>query len=377
MYLKVAGCTVVSPRTGKEERVDIGVRDGVVDAVGEVNDRKADKVARAEGDHACPSLVDLHTHVYHLGTSLGVNPDEVAKTSGTGVFVDAGSAGAGNFAGFRDHVIKRSESKVYSLLNIGFGGIPFFGIQGNQQVGEIPDMRVADEEACVECAEKNRDHVVGIKVRVSEKANGALGVEPVRAAKRCAKELGVPVMVHFGRPPPSVKEVVSVLGKGDILTHSFRPEPNSIVGEDGGVMNELREAKRRGVVVDVGHGNSSFSFAVARAALAEGFKPDTISTDIHTLSLADPVVSLEATMTKLHCLGMSMAEVVLAATYAPANAIMRPEHGSIRVGAPADFVTLRVAKANTELKDATGKVTAFDRAIEPVVRVRGKSVSRF
>jgi dihydroorotase len=268
---------IVNPRSGEEERVDVGVRDGVVDAVGDVKDEKADRIVRAEGDYACPPLVDLHTHVYHLGTSLGVSPDEVAKTSGTGVFVDAGSAGAGNFAGFREHVIRRSESKVFSFLNIGFGGIPFFGVQRNQQVGEIPDMRVADEEACVECIEKNREHVVGIKVRVSEKANGALGIEPVKVAKHCAKELRVPVMVHFGGPPPLVEEVVRLLGKGDILTHSFRPEPNSIVGEDGRVMKELREAKGRGVVIDIGHGNASFSFGVAKAALAEGFRPDTIA----------------------------------------------------------------------------------------------------
>jgi dihydroorotase len=377
MYLKLAGYKVVDPRTGSAESKDIGVKDGVVDRMGEVKDGKADKILKARGDYACPALVDLHTHVYHLGTSLGVDADEVAKWSGTGVFVDAGSAGAGNFAGFRDHVIGHSDSIIYSFLNIGFGGIPFFGIQKDQQVGEIPDMRVADAEACAECVEENREHIVGIKVRVSEKANGVHGLEPLAVAKKCAKKLGIPVMAHFGRPPPSVREVVSILGKGDILTHTFRAEPNSIVTEDGKVMEELKDARKRGVMIDVGHGNGSFSFEVAKKALADGLLPDTISTDMHVFSLADPVVSLEATMTKLHCFGMSMAQVIVATTHAPATAIGRSGHGSITPGTPADLVTLRVVKRKLTLKDATGRAMGFDREVRSVLRLKGRKLRVF
>ena len=370
MYLKISGCRVVDPRSKKEETVDVGVKDGVVDAVGEVK-AKADKVFSARGDYVCPSLVDLHCHVYHLGTSLGVDADAIAGRWGTGVFVDAGSAGAGNFAGFRDHVIMRSGSKIYAFLNIGFGGIPFFGIQGGRQAGEIPDLKVADEEACAECIEENRELIVGVKVRVSEGANGGLGVEPVRAAKRCARRARVPVMVHFGRQPPTVKEVVSTLEAGDVLTHAFRPEPNSIIGQGGQVVRELAEARRRGVLIDVGHGNGSFSFETAKAALAEGFTPDTKSPDAHAFSLPDPVVSLEATMTKLLGLGMSMAEVVLAVTHSPARAIGKPGHGSVVVGRPADLVTLRVSARKRELRDATGKAMTFDREVRPHLRVKG------
>lgn len=374
MYIKIADCRMVDTRSRKVERVDIGVKDGVVDAVGEVK-AKADKALDAHGDYVSPALVDLHSHVYHLGTSLGVDADEIARSWGTGVFVDAGSSGAGNFAGFRDHVIRRSGAKIYAFLNIGFGGIPFFGIHGDQQAGEIPDIRVADEDACADCIERNRGDIVGVKVRVSENANGTLGVEPLKAARRCARRAKVPLMVHFGRPQPTVKEVVSLLDKGDILTHAFRAEPNSIV-EGGHVLREIAAARKRGVVMDIGHGSGSFSFDTARRALADGFKPDTISTDIHTLSLADPVVSLETTMTKLLGLGMSMAEVVLAATYSPAAAIGRPEHGSIAVGRPADLVTLSLSAGRKKLRDAAGEAMEFDGEIRPVLRLKGNRVSR-
>lgn len=346
----------------------------MVDAVGDVA-RRADRVLDARGDYASPALVDLHSHVYHLGTSLGVDPDWVASRWGTGVFVDAGSSGAGNFAGFREHVIKRSAARVYAFLNIGFGGIPFFGIRGGEQGGEVPDMRVADEDACAECIEGNRDYLVGVKVRVSENANAPLGLDLVRAAKRCAGRARVPLMVHFGRPPPSLKDVVPLLGEGDILTHAFRPEPNSIIGEGGRVAREVVDARRRGVVFDVGHGSGSFSYETARAALADGFRPDTISTDLHALSLPSPVESLEATMTKLLCLGMTAEEVITAVTSAPARAIGRPEHGSIEVGRPADIVTLRVSPTRRELKDSTGRRMAFDREVRAVLRLKGRDVS--
>ena len=356
--------------------VDIGVKDGFVDVVGEVKESRADKVLDVKRHYTTPALVDLHTHIYHLGTSLGVNADQIAERSGVGVFVDAGSAGAGNFAGFRKYVIEKSGSTIYSFLNIGYGGIPFFGIQKDSQASEIPDIRVADDVACVNCVRKNRDRIVGIKVRLSKNANGELGVEPLVVAKRCAKKLGIPVMVHFGRPPPLVDDVVELLERGDILTHSFRPDPNSIlVEEEGGeerVRKKLRNARKRGVIIDIGHGSGSFSFDVAKAALADGFFPDTISTDIHALSIREPVHDLETTMTKFLGLGMPMGEIIRSVTYTPAKAIGRPTHGVISSGLPADMVILGVARKRAVLRDATGKRLLFDRTIRPLLRVKGK-----
>jgi dihydroorotase len=376
LYLKLKRCRVVDPSTGRDDVVDIGVKDGFVDVIGEVKESTADKVLDVKQQYATPALVDLHTHVYHLGTSLGVNADQIAKSSGVGVFIDAGSAGAGNFAGFRKYVIEKSGSTIYSFLNVGYGGIPFFGIQKNSQASEISDIRVADEVACVDCVRKNRDRIVGIKVRLSKNANGELGVEPLVAAKRCAKKLGVPVMVHFGWPPPFVDDVVELLERGDILTHSFRPYPNSILAEKGGsrerVHKKLRNARRRGVVIDIGHGSGSFSFDVAKAALADGFFPDTISTDVHALSIKEPVHDLETTMTKFLALGMPMREIIRSVTYTPAKAIGRPMHGVISPGSPADMVIIGVARKRAVLRDATGKRLLFDRMIRPLLRVIGK-----
>jgi dihydroorotase len=379
MYLRLEACSVVDPSTGEAEVVDVGIEDGKIDAVGEVAEGKADRSIDAKGKLLVPALVDLHTHVYYGGTSLGVDADLLARRSGVGVFVDAGSAGAGNFIGFRDHVIKRSSSTIYSFLNLGFGGIPFFGIQRNSQASEIPSLGVADEEACIECIEANRRYVVGIKIRLSDKANGELGAQLLRMAKRCSAKLGVPVMLHIGNPPPYVKDLIKLLGRGDILTHSFRSRPNSILEGDqegGRVSRSLRAARERGVIIDIGHGMGSFSFATAKAALEDGFIPDTISTDAHRLSIPYPVHDLPMTMTKFLNLGMAVGDIIRSVTYNPAAAIGKPRHGTLAVGRQADLLVLEVADIRTSAVDSAGVELKIDRMFRPLLRVTGDEVSR-
>ena len=378
MYVKLKNCTVLEPSSRKLEIVDIGIRDGIIATPGEMDGAREYKTIDARGRFVTPSWTDLHTHVYNLGTSLGVDADAIAKRSGVGVFVDAGSAGAGNFAGFREYVIKRSGVKIVSFLNIGFAGIPFFGIQRDSQVSEIPRLEVADSEACIACVRKNRKYIVGIKVRLSAKANGEFGTAPLKIAKDCARALKVPVMLHIGRPPPEVGDAVELLERGDILTHAFRSEPNSIIERDSGgrVSKTLREARKRGVIIDIGHGNGSFSFRTAEAALADGFPPDTISTDLHSLSLATPVYDLPTTMTKFLNLGMGIAEIIGAVTHNPSMAIGRPKQGVITPGERADLVVFEVTKLRQRLKDSTGEERLFPKAVQPVLRVKDGQVTR-
>ena len=378
MYTRLRNCRVLEPGGNDWSLVDIGIRDGIVAAVGEVPTSVEDKTKDLHGYNVSPSWIDLHTHVYKWGTSLGVDADAMGRRSGVGVFVDAGSAGAGNFAGFREFVIRRSEAKIYSFLNIGFGGIPFFGLHNAVQASEISKIEVADMDACEECIRKNRDLILGIKVRLSAAANGELGAAPLKMAKRVAKKLGIPVMLHFGKPPPDVGKLIGLLDRGDILTHSLRPEPNSIMARDGSghVLKRVREAQKRGVLIDVGHGSGSFSFHVAEAALRDGFIPDSISTDIHTLSVPEPVRDLPTTMTKMLNLGMGLEDIVNAVTFWPAQAIRKPRHGSIKAGNLADMVAFETANASMNLTDSTGAKRRVTKAIRPVIRVKGDSLTR-
>jgi len=242
----------------------------------------------------------------------------VARRSGTTTFVDAGSAGPGNFHGFRRHVIEPSPLRIIPYLNVSFPGI--FAFSASVMVGECADLRLLDPRECVRVIGSNRDLIAGVKVRVGRNADGASGAAPLDIAVEVAEETGLPVMAHLDNPPPSRLEVLSRLRRGDILTHCFRPFPNAPVQGDGQIREEVLEARRRGVIFDIGHGGGSFGFRTAEAMLAAGFLPDAISSDVHTLSVNGPAFDQLVTMSKFLCLGMELVDVIRASTAAPAAA---------------------------------------------------------
>src|SRR6202045_325980 len=301
-YLILRGGRVKDPANGRHEAADVAFFDGKVAAVGPDLPRGSAEIIEVRGRIVAPGLIDLHTHVYWGGTSLGVDAAEVARTSGTATFVDAGSSGPGNFAGFRRHVIEPSPLRILPYLNVSFPGI--FAFSPTVMVGEASDLRLIDPRECVRVINANRDLIVGVKVRVGRTAGGNSGIAPLDMALEVAGETGLPVMAHLDHPPPSRLEVVSRLRKGDILTHCFRPFPNAPAAPDGGVREEIAAARERGVVFDIGHGGGSFGFRTAEAMLTAGFLPDVISSDVHALSINGPAFDQITTMSKLLSLGM-------------------------------------------------------------------------
>src|SRR5499425_1317937 len=275
------------------------------------------------------------------GTSLGVDAAEVARRSGTTTFVDAGSAGPGIFHGFRRHVIEPSALRIIPYLNVSFPGI--FAFSPTVMVGEAADLRLIDPRDCVRVINANRDLIVGVKVRVGRNAGGASGIAPLDIALEVAEEVGLPVMAHLDNPPPSRLEVLSRLRRGDILTHCFRPFPNAPVQPDGQVREEVQEARRRGVVFDIGHGSGSFGFRTAEAMLTAGFLPDAISSDVHAISIKGPAFDQLVTMSKFLCLGMQLVDVVRASTAAPAAALGRADIGRLEAGSVGDAAGIELA----------------------------------
>ena len=259
-----------------------------------------------------PGLIDLHTHVYWGGTSLGIDADAFCRKSGVTTSVDTGSAGPGNFAGFRSHVIERSDVRILAYLHVSFAGI--FGFSRRVMVGESEEIRLMAPAEAVEVVDAHRDVIVGIKIRVGRHASGASGIAPLDIALEVAEETGVPVMAHIDHPPPSYEEVLDRLRPGDVLTHCFRPFPNAPVTGQGRIKPTVLRARERGVLFDIGHGMGSFSFKTARAMLANGFLPDTISSDIHALCIDGPAFDQTTTLSKLLCLGMPLVEVIRATT---------------------------------------------------------------
>ena len=281
--LILRGGRVIDPASGRDETADIAFGDGKVTEIGRDLAARGGEVVDVRGLLVVPGLIDLHTHVYWGGTSLGVDAAEVARRSGTTTFVDAGSAGPGIFHGFRRHVIEPSALRIIPYLNVSFPGI--FAVSAAVTVGECADLRLLDPRECVRVIRANRDLIAGVKVRVGRNAGGASGAAPLDVALEVAEETELPVMAHLDNPPPSRLEVLTRLRRGDILTHCFRPFPNAPVRQDGRVREEVLEARRRGVIFDIGHGSGSFGFRTAEAMLTAGFLPDVISSDVHALSI--------------------------------------------------------------------------------------------
>jgi dihydroorotase len=347
---KLDAVTDVAFAQGKVARVGTGLKG---DATTDVRD--------VSGTIVTPGLIDLHTHVYWGGTSLGIDAEDFCRRSGVTTAIDTGSAGPGNFAGFRKHVIEPSEVRILAYLHVSFAGI--YAFSPRVMVGESEEIRLLAPTDAVEVANANRDLIVGIKVRVGARASGRSGTVPLDVALQAADEVGMPVMAHIDEPPPSYEEVIARLRPGDVLTHAFRPFPNAPVTAQGTVKRAVIEARERGVLFDIGHGKGSFAFKTARGMLANGFWPDTISSDVHALCINGPAFDQVTTMSKFLCLGMPLTDVIAASTANAAFALKRPEFGSLKPGSVGDATILSVKEGRFDYVDVVGEHLAGDRRI--------------
>ena len=357
--LVLTGGRVIDPSQSIDRVADVAFNGGRVAALGDGLADNARAVRDAAGLIVTPGLIDLHTHVYWGGTSLGVDPLLLAKGGCTTV-VDTGSAGPGNYRGFLEHVIRPSPVRILAYLNVSFAGI--YGFSKRIMVGESGDLRLMAPHDAVEVAEAHRDSLVGIKVRVGFNASGNSGLVPLDIARQVAERVGLPMMVHIDVPPPTLPEVLARMRPGDILTHCFRPFPNTPVTREGGVHPAVIKARARGIVFDIGHGMGSFSFDTARIMLANGFMPDCISSDVHALCIDGPAFDLLTTMSKFVCLGMPFGEVIRAATENPARALQRPDLGTFTPGSVGDATLLTLEDGTFDYMDSTGsKLTGRSR----------------
>jgi dihydroorotase len=359
--LILRGGRLLDPGRGVNSRADVAFLGGRISGIGEeVGGAQAIDTRQVDGWFVIPGLIDLHSHVYWGGTSLGVDAGTVARASGTTTFIDAGSAGPGNYAGFLRHVIEPSTPRILAFLNISFAGI--FGFSRSVMVGECADIRLLDVGEALRVAKENPGTIAGIKVRVGRIAGGASGMAPLEMAIEVAEELGLPVMTHIDLPPPSLWEILKRLRSGDILTHCFRPCPNApLVG--GRIREEALLARERGVIFDIGHGMGSLCFATARDMMEQGFFPDVISSDVHRLCIDGPAYDLLVTLSKFLAMGMPLGDLVERATLRPADAVRRPELGVLQRGGLGDATVLAIEEGKYTYLDCTGEKMISDRRL--------------
>ena len=360
--LILKGGRIIDPSQSVDRIADIAFAAGKVNKIGTdlVGDATTD-VRDISGYIVSPGLIDLHTHVYWGGTSLGIDAEGFARTSGVTTCIDTGSAGPGNFAGFRKHVIEPSAVRILAYLHVSFAGI--YAFSRTVMVGESEELRLMAPAEAVQVAEANRDLIIGIKVRVGRNSGGTSGTAPLDIALQAANESGLPLMCHIDFPPPSYEEVLECLRPGDVLTHAFRPFPNAPVDSQGRVKDAVLQARQRGILFDIGHGKGSFAFKTARGMIANGFYPDTISSDIHALCIDGPVFDQVTTLSKFLCMGVPLNDVIAATTVNAAMALKRPELGSLKPGSVGDATILSVQQGEFDYVDLVGEHLLGDKRI--------------
>jgi dihydroorotase len=353
--LVIKGGEVLDPSQGLRGKRDIGMRYGRIEALeADIPAARANRVMNAAGRLVVPGLIDLHAHVFTSG--IGIPADELVLYQGTTTAVSAGDAGASTFATYRRYATAQSRTRIFAFVHIANIGLSAF------PVGELFNIDFAQTEAAAKTLAENADFAIGIKVRMSQNVIARHGIEPLKRAIRACELAGTNgrVMCHIGgvETVDLMSLILQTLRPGDILTHCYSGAPNddgkfTNIVQDGKLLPAALEAKKRGVLFDVGHGGGSFDYTVAEAAIAQGCPPDTISSDIHVFSgnsAGQPY--LTNVMSKFLNMGYSLEQVVTMATANPAKVINRiPKHGTLQIGAPADATLLDVVNGPVEFVD--------------------------
>ncbi|WP_431307310.1 amidohydrolase/deacetylase family metallohydrolase [Ferdinandcohnia quinoae] len=303
-----------------------------------------------------PGWIDIHTHAFPKYPPYHARPDEIGFQTGVTTVVDAGTCGADHLEEFYNLALN-SKTRVLAFLNISRIGL--------KEINELSNLENISLEAIEAAYEKFPDFIVGLKARMSASVVGNSGIKPLEMAKSIAKSLDLPVMVHIGRSPPKIEEILALLERGDIVTHCFNGKANKVITENGLPLQGLLDAINRGVALDIGHGTESFSFAVAKQAHKAKIRFDSISTDIYNENKKNgPVYDMATTLTKFLALGYPLPEIINAVTERPAELINRCELGHLKEGAVADFTFFKIIDKEIQLIDSYGNTISYPKYIK-------------
>jgi len=358
--LVIRGGRVLDAAQHLDRVADVAIHDGRIATIRpNIAPTAAKEVLDATGKLVMPGLIDIHTH---LADKL--LPPATCLADGVTTLLDAGSRGCDNPDDLLA-IAQGAPNRVRILLNIGHLGV--------LPEGELLDIESAKVAATGQVIERNRQWIVGIKARLSRSVAGEHDLEAVRRARQVADPLKVPIMVHIGQTVSPLPEILALLRPGDIVTHLYSPAPHGILDDNGRVLPQVREARRRGVLFDVGNGRSGhITWEVAERAMQQDFLPDTISSDMTAVGRTYQVFNLPNVMSKFIMLGMPVDQVVARVTANAARAI--PEfkaYGSLRTGAVADVAVLELKEGDFEFVDNADTRRIGHRKLFPYAVVVG------
>jgi len=360
----IKGARVIDPAQNIDDELDIAISEGRIALLEKDIPAESQSLVNARGKIATPGLIDLHCHVYDGFSQQSVAPDIAGVQQGVTTVVDAGSAGEATFGGFPKYIVPSSKTTIFCFINIGADGGGWDAIK--------PD-------ALANVIESNRNLIKGIKILFKGKFMAGDGIEVVKTAKKIAGKFNLPIMVHIGDPGKCVsssqtRQMLNLFDAGDILTHMFTAKSGSMAEPDGSIAPELKEAKKRGVILDSAVDRNNFCFAVARQILAAGILPTTLSTDLNGVSF-NTTCSLTVTMSRFMALGLDLRQVVEMTTINPARAIgIEGRAGSLKPGMAADISILEQINGVWQLGDSEDQYILIDSLLVPDITVKSGQV---
>jgi dihydroorotase len=375
--LLLKGGHVIDPKNNIDTNMDVAITAGkIVRVAADIPAASAKKTVDVKGFYVTPGLIDMHAHVFNGTTpdayianaATSLPPDGFTFRAGITTVVDAGSSGWRNFRTFKSQTIDKAQTRVLAFLNIvGTGMASRFEEQ------DLADMNPVMVANMIKKLFPNI--IVGIK-----SAHYWGDYAQVQKAVEAGKLADVPVMVDFGehRPPLSIEKLFKeYLRPGDIFTHTYAYGPNDrevVVDENGKVKPFIFEVQKKGIVFDVGHGGGAFSWRQAIPSLAQGFKPNVISTDLHTDSMNGGMKGLDNVISKFLNIGMSLPDAILRTTWNPAQVIKRPDLGSLSVGSDADVAVFNLRKGDFGFIDARRTKLKGDKKLEAELTIRAGKI---
>jgi dihydroorotase len=363
---------VIDPKNKIDSKMDLAIKDGKIAKVAvAISPDQAVKVIDAEGLIVTPGLIDIHTHVFVGGKPetfadgfLSVSPDDFTLKAGVTTVVDAGTSGWRNFPVFKEHVIDKSKTRVLAFLNIA----------GNGMSGSPAEQDVSDMDAYMTSLviKEYPDIIVGVKIGHYAGSDWA----PFDRAIDAAARSNTPLFVECHLPQFSLEDQLKKMRPGDIITHSFEKidERIPIVDSNGKLRPFVRDAQKRGILFDLGHGGAGFWFSVAQPAMKEGLPPNSFGSDLHRFSMNAGMKDMLNIMSKYMAMGLSLRDVIQRASWNAASSIHKYDLGNLSEGSVADIAVLRVRDGRFGFIDAGGNVIPGTKKLEAELTLRNGKV---
>jgi len=370
--LLIRGGSILDPERGFEGIGDVAIRGDRIVLPPDGAEVRAANVVDATGCLVMPGLIDHHAHVFAGGTALSILPDLLLPMGVTTV-VDAGGSGSDAFEVFRRTSVEASRIRVLCQLNLSSAG------QITEAHPECLDPNHFERRRIAALAARHPELIRGLKIRCGAEVVGRFGLDALRAAIDVAGEVGLPLVVHTTNPPCDMGELAAMLRPGDVFCHCFHGKGNTVIGADGRIKPMVLEARKRQVLFDTADARTNHSYQVIRAALADGFRPDIISTDVTTGSLfGNMVFGLPLLLSRYLEHGMPLVDVVRAATAAPARALgLAGTLGTLAPGAQADIAIFALREHPIRMTNLAGEDMTVRRLLVPQMTVsRGDIVFR-